>query len=110
MAGSTTVAKLDLDLKGQPQGVEVRILIPEWDNARGAWACRFEIDPPIAVQQAVFGESSLQALALALKLMASTVYGSSAYKDGRLGAFGEFGGYLGFPAPKEFLELAPYPF
>jgi hypothetical protein len=110
MAGANVVAAADLELRGEAGRLQVRILLPEWDEERAAWACRFEIDPPLSREQAVYGETSLQALSLALKIMSSELYGSKAYKDGRLGSCGEFGGYLGFPAPKESLNHAPYPF
>lgn len=58
----------------------------------------------------VQGETSLQALSLALKGLAAVLYGSDLYRSGRLGFFGDFSGYLGVPAPNVFLEEAPYPF
>ena len=110
MDNSAVFAKADLELRGSVGSLQVRVFSPEWDETRGAWACQVEIDPPISMRQSVYGESGIQALSLALKVLASTLYGSSAYKERRLGAFGAFGGYLGFPAPKEFLSNAPYPF
>ncbi len=52
----------------------------------------------------------MQALALALKGLSSALYGSEAYSAGQLGLYGEFGGYLGIPAPSIFLDEAPFPF
>ncbi|MBS0331495.1 MAG: hypothetical protein JSS35_01885, partial [Proteobacteria bacterium] len=74
------------------------------------WACVFEIDQPISVRQAVFGVSSLQALTLALKTMSAYLYGSDLYERGELGIYGQFGGSLSIPAPKEMLDIAPFPF
>ncbi len=103
-------ATAELELRGQAEQLQVRIFAPLWDKDRAAWACRIEIDPPFSMQQSIYGESGLQALSLAMKVMASALYGSSAYKERQLGAFGKFGGYLGFAAPKEALHHAPYPF
>jgi hypothetical protein len=87
---------------------EARLFMPALRE--GTWGCRFEIDAPISVSQDVYGETSIQALALALKLMATHLYGSDLYRAKQLGAFGEFGGYLGLPAPAEVQAVAPYPF
>lgn len=108
--GSAVIAKVDLEIRGKPKLVQARLLIPKYDRHRSAWRCRLEIDAPFSVGQDVFGETGLQALALALKILASHLYGSPMYEQKRLGAFGEFGGYLGLPAPKEFLAKAPFPF
>jgi hypothetical protein len=110
MATRPIVATAILELRDTTKQIQVRILIPEWDKARAAWGCRFEIDAPISIEQTVYGQNGVQALTLALKVMSSISYGSTEYREGRLGAFGEFGGYLGFPAPNESLGRAPYPF
>jgi hypothetical protein len=111
MAETTLFASADLDLLENPaRCLQVRVFAPTWNEVRRAWACRIEIDPPINMQQSVYGESGIQALTLAIKILASALYGSKLYRDGQLGAFGEFGTYLGIPAPKESLEHAPYPF
>jgi hypothetical protein len=104
------MATADLEMVGRPRPVQVRLLVPAYDRHKSAWCCRLEIDAPFSVAQDVFGESSLQALALSLKVLASHLYGSPLYQQKKLGAFGEFGGYLGIPAPKEFLRKAPFPF
>jgi hypothetical protein len=89
---------------------EARLLLPVRNETMNAWACRFEIGPPFSVRRDVHGETSLQALSLALKTLSSHLYGSKLYKDGKLGCHGEFGGYLGVPAPKVMLKSAPYRF
>ncbi|MBP6014747.1 MAG: hypothetical protein KBA31_21170 [Alphaproteobacteria bacterium] len=104
------MAAAEFDLRDEKSVVQARIFAPEWNEKSAAWECRFEIDPPFQSGQAVFGETGLQALSLALKLLSSTLYSSDLYRKGRLGAFGEFGGYLGIPAPKESLSHAPFPF
>lgn len=104
------VARVDLKILGRTKLVQAQLQMPAYDRHRSAWKCRLEIEAPFSVGQDVFGESSLQALALALKVLASHLYGSPLYAQKKLGAFGEFGGYLGLPAPKEFLGKAPFPF
>jgi hypothetical protein len=47
---------------------------------------------------------------LALKTMSAYLYGSDLYERGELGIYGKFGGSLSIPAPKEMLDIAPYPF
>ncbi len=69
-----------------------------------------EIDAPIDVKRTIYGASSMQALVLGLKTLASYLYGSDEYREKRLGIGGEFGGNLFIPAPAEFLKDAPYPF
>jgi hypothetical protein len=103
-------AETVLQLRSENRHVQVRLFAPQWEKDKSAWGCRFEVDTPMSVQQNVYGESGLQALSLALKILASTLYGSEVYREGKLGAFGEFGGYLGIPAPSESLSRAPYPF
>jgi hypothetical protein len=110
MTDSHVVTTASFDVRGKSKPMEARILRPEWSAQNGAWVCRFEIEPPISTSQDVYGESGIQALCLALKLLSSVLYGSELYKNKRLGACGEFGGYLGLPAPSEFLRSAPYPF
>jgi hypothetical protein len=104
----TAIAELTLDLVGASEGVSVRLFAPE--RSEKHWACRFEIGPPFAYGREIYGESSLQALALALKGLSATLYGSAEYRAGKLGVYGEFKGYLGVPAPNVFLGEAPYPF
>ena len=106
----TVIAEASLDLAGSAEKVVVRLHAPERSKRGPDWSCTFEVGEPINYQLAVEGVSSLQALALALQMLAAFLYSSEHYEKGELGAFGEFGGYLGIPAPKECLDLAPYPF
>lgn len=110
MTNQLVFATASFDVRGGSSPMEVRILSPEWNKENNAWACRFEIGPPISASQSVYGENGLQALSLALKILSSVLYGSDLYKQKKLGSCGEFGGYLGLPAPKELLKSAPYPF
>ena len=106
----TIIAELPLDLAGREGTVAARLFAPEWCAEGPSWICRFEIGEPFSYGLNVAGESSLQALALALKGLSSALYGSEAYSAGQLGLYGEFGGYLGIPAPSIFLDEAPFPF
>jgi hypothetical protein len=74
------------------------------------WGCRYRFDAPFNLDHTIFGENSLQALVLALKIAASDLYGSDLYRDGKIGVFGEIGGQLILPAPKAFIDIAPFPF
>ena len=106
----TIIAELPLDLAGREGTVAARLFAPERCAEGPSWICRFEIGEPFSYGLNVAGESSLQALALALKGLSSALYGSEAYSAGQLGIYGEFGGYLGIPAPSIFLDEAPFPF
>lgn len=106
----TVIAELPLDLAHTSDTMMVRLFAPEKRQGSLGWICRFEIGSPIGQALDVHGESSLQALSLALKGLSATLYGSDLYKTGQLGLYGEFGGYLGVPAPNVFLDEAPYPF
>jgi hypothetical protein len=99
-----------LDLKGSRQQVVARVYAPELPEAESSWRCRIEIDEPFNIERFVYGETSLQSLVLAISTMSAYLYGSESYKSGRLGSFGQFGGYLGIPAPGAFLDVAPFPF
>lgn len=104
----TVVAELTLDVADTAETASVRLFVPV--QGPKSWICRYEIEGAIVHALDVHGESSLQALALALKGISSVLYGSELYRSGRLGHYGEFGGYLGIPAPNVFLAEAPYPF
>ena len=106
----TVIAELPLDLAGHEGNVVARLFAPEQRADGRGWTCRFEIGEPISYGLDIVGECSLQALVLAVKGLAACLYGSEEYRAGKLGAYGEFGGFLGIPAPKIFLDEAPYPF
>jgi hypothetical protein len=106
----TPIAELSLDLLDSSEKVRVRLFAPVHRPESSDWVCRFEIDGEIQHAMDIVGESSVQAIALALKGLSSDLYGSEAYRQGRLGAAGDFGGYLHLPAPHIFLDEAPYPF
>ena len=88
----------------------LRIFQPKRDPEHQAWTCVFEIDEPIEVRREIHGESSVQALVLALKTASAYLYGSGLYKNKQIGIYGEFGGRLPLPATEMFLDIAPYPF
>jgi hypothetical protein len=106
----TIIAELPLDFAGWKGIVAARIFAPQQRTEGPGWTCRFEIGEPFSYGLDITGESSMQAVVLALKGLAACLYGSDEYRAGKLGVYGEFGGFLGIPAPKDFLGEAPYPF
>ena len=104
------IAEDVFDLSNSAEKMRTRLYAPEHDRSTGDWHCTFEIDSPLSVRQTIFGVSSLQALVLALKVMAATLYGSDSYANKEFGFCGEFGGNLSLPAPATLLDIAPYPF
>ena len=104
------IAEAIFDLANRSEKVTLRIFKPYLDEEFNGWSCIFEFSPPMKLSQSIHGESSLQALVLAVKMAASHLYGSDFYRAGQLGVFGDFGGDLSIPAPSLFLDIAPYPF
>ena len=104
------VAELPLDVMGHDAPLVARLFAPVERGDGPGWTCRVEVDAPFSVERDVHGESSMQALSLALKYLSINLYGSQLYQEGRLGHYGEFGGYLGLPSPSGFQDVAPYPF
>jgi len=102
--------ELPLDVAGESEPLIARILAPQKRDEATGWVCRFEVGAPFDYSLDVHGESSMQALALALKGLSSVLYGSSLYEEGRLGHHGVFGAYLGLPASSAIQDVAPYPF
>lgn len=102
------IAEVAFDIADSDEKVWARLFAPQ--RHQGDWACTFEIDAPIDVKRTIYGVSSMQALVLGLKTLATYLYGSDEYRQRRLGIGGEFGGNLFVPAPAEFLKEAPYPF
>lgn len=104
------IAEIAFDLSYAEDKMWARVYPPEREQTSEDWSCSFEIDGPIAVRRTIFGVSSVQALMLALKTMSAYLYGSDLYERGELGIYGRFGESLSIPAPKEMLDIAPYPF
>jgi hypothetical protein len=104
------IAEVAFDLSYTEDKMWARIYPPAWDENAQDFACVFEIDEPIGLRKAIFGVGGIQALALSLQAMSACLYGSDLYRRGELGIDGRFGGYLGVPAPKVMLDIAPYPF
>lgn len=94
------IAAQVLDIKDAPEKVMVRLLAPLHIEREDSWICRFEVEGGIEAGLNVTGETALQALALAMKGLASVLYSSDLYRSGRLGFPGDFGGHLGLPAPQ----------
>jgi hypothetical protein len=105
----SVIAEQILDLSYSEDKVLVRLFCPVQKD-ESTWVCRFEVSAPIGVTLDVEGTSSLQALALSLKGLSATLYSSDVYRDGQLGAWGSFDGYLGVPAPGIFADIAPETF
>ena len=105
----TIIAEQHLDLSYCDDKVVVRLFLPKQTD-ESTWVCRFEIGAPIDVSLDVHGTSSLQALALSLKGLSATLYSTDLYRNGQLGAWGAFDGYLGIPAPGTFSDIAPETF
>lgn len=105
----TVIAEQMFDLSYTRDKMIVRLFCPT-QKGKDAWVCRFEIGSPINEDVEVQGVSSLQSLALAIKGVSAALYSTDLYKNGELGAFGEFTGYLGIPAPSTFRDIAPYTF
>jgi len=103
-------AEASFDLANTSDKMTLRIGRPYFDQADQNWCCTFELSRPLEVSRTIYGEYSFQALLLALKTASAYLYGSKLYRDGQIGIFGQFGGYLNMPAPKEFMDVAPYPF
>jgi hypothetical protein len=104
------IVDIAFDLAGVTEKMPVRLYAPQQDQPNEDWSCSFEIGAPISVERTIYGVSSLQALMLGLKTLAVYLYGSEAYEKKEIGLYGEFGGHLTIPAPKECLDIAPYPF
>jgi hypothetical protein len=104
------IAEAIFDLAYTSDKMCLRVFMPEKSEEKRAWSCTFEIDVPLSISRTIYGESSLQALILAIKVAASCLYGSDIYKNRQLGVFGVFGGDLSIPAPSSFLGVAPYRF
>lgn len=107
---SDPIAEVEFDLSYTQEKMWARVYPPERERDEKDWSCAFEIDAPIAIRRTVFGVSGVQALVLALRTMSVYLYGSDLYQSGELGIYGKFGGNLSIPAPKEMLDIAPYPF
>jgi hypothetical protein len=103
------VAEQAFDLSYSEEKVRARIFEPVLEPD-GVWASLVEIDAPLNVRMAAYGENSLQALTLAVKLLSIKLYSVGGYEAKMLGWKGEFGGDLGVPAPNDYLDFAPYPF
>ena len=104
------IAESTFDVANSNEQMHLKVFRPEISKRNNGWSCLFQIDRPLDLSRVTYGETSLQALVLAIKTASACLYGSELYKNGQLGTFGRFGGNLYIPAPKEFLDLAPYPF
>ena len=110
MEDNDVVAEARFDLANTLDKMTLRIGRPWFDEGNQNWCCTFELTSPLEMSRTIYGEHSLQALLLALKTASAYLYGSDLYKRGEIGSFGVFGGYLNIPAPREFFDVAPFPF
>jgi len=108
MRDRTLVLEDVFDIAGTGDKLRVRLYapVPEGRN----WACHVELGEPLEWAGDARGVSPVQALSLGLTLLSTQLYSSALYRSGRLGAFGEFGGFLGLPAPASYHDFAPYEF
>jgi hypothetical protein len=109
MSEATLILEDFLDLADTDEKLLDRMYAPVIEE-RTTWICRIEIGSPIDETSDVRGEGALQALSLALKNLSARLYSHHLYREGKLGAYGEFGDFLGLPAPTTYLEFAPFPF
>lgn len=109
MAGRILAAEDAFNLAGTSKKVRVQVFAPI-PFERTTWACQVRMGSPLNRDRPSYGEGPLQALVLALSKAAIDLYCSEAWREGRLGWKGKFGGYLGLPAPTMFLDFAPFPF
>ena len=80
------------------------------DPDDGTWTAHVEIDAPFSCCWPAGGDTSLEALAMALRLLSILLYGAEGYRQGKLGRAGRFGADLGLPAYHLYLNEAPYRF
>jgi hypothetical protein len=104
------IAKMEFDIAGQSKRMALTFYKPILEENGRTWGCEFEFDAPFEVTRTIFGETSLQALVLALKVASGDLYGSALYREGKVGVFGEYGGNLLIPATQLNLDIAPFPF
>jgi hypothetical protein len=109
MTEQAPIVEEQFDLADTHEKLRVRMYAPVLKE-RTTWACRIELGSPIGLDKEVLGEGSLQAVALALEQLSAVLYSHPLYREGKLGAWGEFGGYLGLPAPSTYQDFAPFPF
>lgn len=104
------IAESGLRLSFTDRRMWVRVYAPTLELDGGTWGCAYAIDAPLSVEGRGVGESSLLALVEALRGVSRALYGSAEYKGGQIGAEGDFGGDLFFPATSDMLDIAPFPF
>ena len=109
MQGIRLIAESVFDVAEVDEKLCVRMYAPDL-NEDGTWVCRVEIGAPIGWSGPTYGASAIQALALGVKTVAMHLYASVLWKEGKLGVNGKYGGYLGIPAPTDYLDFAPFPF
>src|SRR3954452_3189723 len=109
MRAPTLAAEDAFDIAGARRKLRVQVFAPVLSE-RTTWACRVRLGSPIDRDRNSYGEGALQALVLAVNKVAIDLYASEAWREGRLGWRGEFGGYLGVPASDMFLDVAPFRF
>jgi hypothetical protein len=109
MPTAAPVVEEFLDLAETAEKLRVRIYAPVRQEGT-TWACRIDLGNPIDIEKDVLGEGSLQALALALEQVSALLYSHPLWREGKLGAYGALGGYLGIAAPTSYLHFAPFPY
>ena len=83
--------------------IPIRLFAPE--DMEDHWICRYEIDwPGETLKNYGVGHDSMQALVVALNLIAVTLYTSDAHEEGRLG-WVKIGDGYGFPVMISMRDL-----
>ena len=102
MAKRQLIAEAQFDIRGSVKTMRLRFFKPTFNLEMNAWGCEYVYDEPFDIARRIYGENSLQALTLALKVASSDLYESDLYKSRSLGIFGEYGGNLLLPLPSQF--------
>ncbi|MEP9368634.1 hypothetical protein [Xanthobacter sp. VNH20] len=100
-----TIAERTLNLRTSDGDVEVpiRIYAPEFSGV--AWICRYETDWPEGRQTMVaHGFDSVQALVIAMQMIAADIYTSSYHEAGQLHFRPDWKGY-GFPVTHNIRDM-----
>ncbi|MEA2974962.1 MAG: hypothetical protein QOF19_482 [Alphaproteobacteria bacterium] len=88
---------------GQKIEIPIRLYAPE--KAKGDWICRFEIGwPEGVIERWGLGIDAIQAMLIAMQMIAAQVYTSAYHKAGQLTWLERGGGY-GFPVTNNMRDL-----
>ena len=101
------IATRTLTLRTEEGEVEVPIHIHAPEQKDTYWICNYDVDwPGEPCSRYGAGEDAVQAMIIALQMIAIELYVTDAHKEGRLGWGGEFNKGYGFPLTKNVRNLA----